>query len=438
MNKRLFLRGLRILAFLLGAAGAVLYLASYFRGLWLCGAAAAIVAALRLGALGRAEAGPAVRRLLAKAAIPVAGIGSALLIGAAIMALTGYDPVASYKALFYGGLVRNWHISVLNATPLVFTGLAIAFAFKGGLFNIGAEGQYFVGVMAATWLGLRLDLPPLAAILVIFAAGALAGAAMNALPALLKVKTGAHEVVTTMMFAYAIRTLSPMFIRANGGDPTKTSHPYVTDPVAEKVWLPLFKDFLPEANYRLHVGILVAIGCAFLVRFILDKTDLGFKIRAVGHNPTAARTQGISVPWITTASLLISGALASFAGVTQVLGLDHRMFQNLNAGYGWNGISIALLARNNPIAIIFTALLWGVLDSGGQYMARTAETPNAIIEIVKGIILFLMLAEVIYEKAGAALRRGSRRGPARTGAPAAPESAAAETQAAETAEGGQA
>jgi len=228
---------------------------------------------------------------------------------------------------------------------------------------------------------------------------------MNLVPAILKVKTGAHEVVTTMMFAYAIRTLAPIFIRAKGGDPVSTSHPYVTDLVSERVWLPLFRDFLPEANYRLHIGILLAIACAFLVRFILERTDLGYRIKAVGYNPTAARTQGISVAWITTASLLISGALAAFSGVTQVLGLDHRMFQNLDGGYGWNGISIALLARNNPVAIIFTALLWGVLDSGGQFMARTVQTPNAIIEIVKGILLFLMLAEALYTHAGSAIRR---------------------------------
>ncbi len=391
-------RLLGVFAALLGLAGAILYLASYFRGLWLIAAALILVCIERFVALGAVDAARAARRILVRAAIPVAGICSALIIGAAIMAFTGFDPIASYKALFYGGLVKNWHIAILNATPLIFTGLAIAFAFKGGLFNIGAEGQYYIGVMVATWLGLNLNLPPLVAIPLVFVAGALFGAALNAIPAILKVKTGAHEVITTMMFAYATRTLSSMFIRANGGNPALTTHPYTTDPIRETFFLPLFKDFLPNANYRLHIGILIAIATCFLVRFILEKTDLGFKVRAVGANPAAARTQGISVPWITAASLLISGSLAALSGVTQVLGLDHRMFQNLNAGYGWNGISIALLARNDPIAIIFTALLWGVLDSGGQYMARTVQTPNAIIEIVKGTILFLMLAETIYER----------------------------------------
>ena len=407
-------RVLRVAAILIGVPAALLYLASYFWGLWFLLLSVALIGADRRISLGGKAFAAALRRVMARAAVPVVGIASALLLGAFIMAVTGYDPVASYRALFYGGLVRNWHVSVLNATPLIFTGLAVAFAFQGGLFNIGAEGQYYIGVIAATWLGLRLDLPPLLAVPLIYTAGAAAGAALNAVPALLKVRTGAHEVITTMMFAYAVRTLSPWFIRANGGDPAVTTHPGATDQVSQQVWLPLFKDLLPAANYRLHIGILIAIACAFLVRFILMKTALGYKIRAVGHNQEAARTAGISVGKITIASLLISGMLAALSGVTQDLGLDHRMFQDLNAGYGWNGISIALLARNNPLIIIFTALLWGVLDAGGQFMARTAQTPNAIIEIVKGTVLFLLLAEVIYERIGgrlgAMLRRRFTRG----------------------------
>jgi len=398
-------RILVIAAIALGAPAALLCLASYFWGLWFLLLSLVLIVIERRLSLGAQAFTAAVRRALAHAAIPVGGIASALLFGALIMALTGYDPIVSYKALFYGGLVRNWNVSVLNATPLIFTGLAVAFAFQGGLFNIGAEGQYYIGVMAATWLGLRLDLPPLVAIPVIYAAGAAMGAALNGIPALLKVRTGAHEVITTMMCAYAVRTLAPMFIRANGGDPAVTTHPGATDQVSQQVWLPLFKDFLPAANYRLHIGIIIAVACAFLVRFILMKTSLGYKIRAVGHNKVAARTAGISVGKITVASLLISGMLAALSGVTQDLGLDHRMFQDLNAGYGWNGISIELLARNNPLLIIFTALLWGVLDAGGQFMARTAQTPNAIIEIVKGTVLFLLLAEVIYEKIGGWLGR---------------------------------
>ena len=401
-----------ILAVVLAIPGTVLYLASYFRGAWLLVGAAALAACGRIVGRRRGEAAGAwIGGLLSRALVPAAGIACALAIGAVIMLATGYDPIASYAALFYGGLVRNWNVAVLNAVPLLFTGLAVAFAFRGGLFNIGAEGQYYGGGMAATWLGLKLDLPPGLGIPLIFLAGMAFGAALNAVPAILKVKTGAHEVVTTMMFAYAMKTLAPMFIRANGGDPSRSAHPLTTDQIPDRLFLPLFKSFLPDANYRLHVGILLGIVAAFAVKLILERTNLGYKIRAVGYNPVAARTQGISVAKITVACLFISGSLAAAAGATQVLGLDHRMYGDLNAGYGWNGISIALLARNDPVAVVFTSLLWGALDAGGQYMARTAHTPNSIIEIIKSIILFLMLAETIYERFGSKLLASLRSRP---------------------------
>lgn len=405
MKKPVLQAGLLTAALLMALPGVVLYLASYFWGAWLLLGALCMLTAERLLTRGPAEVGVQARALLAKAAMPVEGICLALLIGAAIMAVTGHDPISSYGALFYGGLVKNWDVSVLNATPLIFTALAVAVAFHGGLFNIGAEGQYYVGVIVATWLGLMLRLPSILSLPLIFLAGALAGALANIIPAWLKVRTGAHEMVTTMMFAYAVATLSPIFIRAHGGDPSMTDHPGATDTILQQSQLPVFKSVLPLANYRLHFGILIAIVLALLVRFLLSRTNLGFKIRATGFNPTAARMQGISVAGITMASLLISGAIAALSGVTQVVGLDHRMYQNLSAGYGWNGISVALLARNNPVAIIFASLLWGTLDAGGQYMARTVQTPNAIIEIIKGVILFLMLAEYLWTWLSARLRR---------------------------------
>ena len=243
----------------------MLYLASYFWGAWLLLGAACVLAAERLLSLGPAEAGA--RRACSWQRRPCRWKASALRCSSALPSwrATGHDPVSSYGALFYGGLVKNWYVSVLNATPLIFTALAVAIAFHGGLFNIGAEGQYYVGVIVATWLGLSLHLPPLLALPLIFVAGALAGALANLIPAWLKVRTGAHEVVTTMMFAYAISTLSPIFIRAHGGDPSMTDHPGATDTILQQSQLPVFKSFLPLANYRLHIGVLIAIALALLV-----------------------------------------------------------------------------------------------------------------------------------------------------------------------------
>lgn len=395
---------LKAIIAVLAVVGTVLWLGAtyrseetyYFWGIWLIVGAVAVYLVHYALDNGQAELLVLIKRSIRSMVVPVLGIVAAILIGAVLMVITGYDPIEAYGALFYGGLVRNWHISVLNAAPLIFTALSVAFAFKAGLFNIGAEGQYYLGAMGATWLSLHLGLPGIIGIPIIFVFAALLGAAWNVVPAFLKVKTGAHEVITTMMLAHTARYLSPVFIRANGGDPATSTHPYVTNEILPNNILPPFSNFFENANYRVHTGILLAIVVALCIHFLLFNTRIGFEIRAVGENKDAARAQGISVGKNIFRALLIAGALAALAGFNQVNGLDHRLFENLQAGYGWNGISVALLAGGNPIGVVFTSLLWGVLDAGGQFMSRTTQTPSAIVEIVKGIILFLVVAKYIY------------------------------------------
>ncbi|HAK45182.1 MAG TPA: ABC transporter permease [Spirochaeta sp.] len=394
-----------ILMILSGIAGIFLWSASYFIGIIFIVLALFLYYFYKRSAEGSESAGVWAKGFVKTLYIPVFGIIAAIILGGLIMLLTGNDPVIAYKALFYGGFVKNWHISILNAVPLIFTGLSVAFAFQAGLFNIGAEGQFYIGSMVATWLGLRLGMPPLFSIILIFVIAGLAAAAYNIIPAVLKVRTGAHEVITTMMLAHIARHLSPIFIRGNGGDPATSTHAYVTNDILENNFLPMFKDFLPNANYRLHVGILIAIAVALLVYYILYYTRIGFEVRAVGQNPNAARAQGISIGRNIMIALLFAGFLSGLAGVNQVVGLDHKMYQNLSAGYGWNGISVAILASNNPIGVIFTAILWGALDAGGQYMTRTTQIPNSIVEIIKGIILFLIVARYIYTYIGGRFRK---------------------------------
>jgi len=266
---------LLIILILLGSAGLVLWLASYFWGLLLLLGAAVLFYLRKRLSSKREDARASTRKLLSNLLIPVVGIISAIIIGAILMAATGYNPFIAYKALFYGGFVKNWHVSILNATPLIFTGLSIAFAFKAGLFNIGAEGQYYVGAMVATFLGIYLKLPGILVIPLIFLVAGIVAGAYNYIPALLKVRTGAHEVITTMMFAHIARYISSVFIRGMGGA-TDSAHPYVTDPVEKRSWLPRFQQFLPEANYRLHIGILVGILMALFVYYLLYHTKFGF------------------------------------------------------------------------------------------------------------------------------------------------------------------
>lgn len=394
---------------LLAVTGVVLYMGSAFSGLLFILISIVFYGGYRYYFDGKDVLVSLLIRGLKGLMVPVIGIVIAIILGAVVMLISNYDPVAAYEALFYGAFVRNWHISVLNAAPLMFTGLSVALAFHAGLFNIGAEGQYYIGAMAATFLGLYVNLPPFLSLALIFILSGLLASAWNIVPAVLKVRTGAHEVITTMMLAHIARYLSPIFIRANGGDPATSTHAYVTNELPESNWLPRFNSFIPDANYRLHVGILVAIAVALLVYYLLYYTRIGFEIRAVGMNKDAARAQGISIGRSILFALLIAGFLAGLAGVNQVVGLDHKLYQNLAANYGWNGISVALLAGSHPIGVIFTALLWGALDAGGQYMSRVTQTSNSIVEIIKGIILFLVVAKYMYAYVGNRIKRAHKR-----------------------------
>ncbi len=401
-----FLSGLKVAA---GIGGVVLWAASQFWGILLVLLALGIQMYQNFSRMDREDAVKKLKDLGMSAFYPAVGILAAILIGGLIMAFTGYDPIRAYGALFYGGLVKNWHISLLNATPLIFTGLSIAVAFKAGLFNIGAEGQYYVGSMIATWLAIRFSLPVGLYIPVIFLLAGLSAAAYNIIPTLLKIRTGAHEVVTTMMFAHIATKYSTIFVRNNGGDPATSKHAYVTDAIGESNWLLPLKSIIPGANYRVHIGVLLALTVAVFIWYLLYKTRIGYEIRAVGANKTAAKTQGINSGRTIMTAMLIAGFLCGISGTTQVLGLEHKMYENLNAGYGWNGISVALLAGNDPIGVIFAAILWGILDAGGQYMARTTQTPSAVVEIIKGIILFLILAKYLYFWFGHKLFKGRRK-----------------------------
>jgi ABC-type uncharacterized transport system permease subunit len=402
-------RILTILKILLGTAGVILWAGSQFWGIALILAAVGIHFFQDFKKSSKEEALKALIERAKSAMYPAIGIGVAIIIGGVIMALTGYHPLESYGALFYGGLIKNWHVSLLNATPLVFTGLSVAIAFKAGLFNIGAEGQYYVGSMVATWLAIRFSLPLGIYILIIFILAGVAAASYNIIPTLLKIKTGAHEVVTTMMFAHIARIFSTIFVRNNGGDPATSKHAYVTNAIQEANELLPLKLFVPSANYRVHIGVIFAFATALFMWYLLYKTRIGYEIRAVGANKTAARTQGISSGKVMMIAMLIAGFLCGMAGTTQVLGLEHKMYENLNAGYGWNGISVALLASNDPIGVVFAALLWGILDAGGQYMSRTTGTPSAVVELIKGTILFLILAKYIYFWFGHKFFRGKNK-----------------------------
>jgi ABC-type uncharacterized transport system permease subunit len=285
---------------------------------------------------------------------------------------------------------------MMRATPLIFTGLAVGFGFRANLFNIGADGQLIMGSLGAAWLGLMFaGLPAPLSVPLILLGSALFGAAWAFIPALLKARVGAHEVITTMMFSWIGLYLSSWIVDGVLSD--KSGIPQ-TRMLSQSTWLPTFNSFIPGIPpVRAHVGLLVALAAAVVVALILRRTTLGYEVRAVGFNPSAAHNSGISISATTIWALCISGALAGLGGGSEILGVTHRMFDQVSAGsgFGFTGIAVALLGKKNPVGIIFAAILFGALSAGAGTMQLEANVSQKIVTIVQGLIIFFVGAETI-------------------------------------------
>lgn len=343
----------------------------------------------------------------ARLVTPVVSVVVAVLVGSIVIRLAGGDPLVAFQAMFLGafGGTRQIGETLLRATPLVFTGLAVAYGFRTGLFNIGAEGQLFLGGLAAAFIGVKAaGLPWALSVPVVLVSAAVAGAAWAFVPALLKARIGAHEVITTMMFTYIGRYLVSWVIlyrfKDEGAIPQTPELPASSQ-------LPRISDVVPliEPN-RAHLGIVLGAIAAVAVWWILRSTVIGFEARAVGFNPAAAETAGISVPVTTVRSLCISGALAGLAGAVVVMGEHHRLFDQFSSGLGFTGIAVALLAKNNPLAVIAAAVLFGSLQAGAGRMQLEAGVSPKVIAIIQGAIIFMIGAEAIVTWVVRRARRG--------------------------------
>lgn len=280
--------------------------------------------------------------------------------------------------------------SLVVTTPYLFTGVAVALGFKAGLFNIGAEGQVLVGTIAAGWAGWTFTgLSPWVHVPLAMLIGAAAGAIWGFVPGWLKVKTGAHEVITTIMMNYIAYYLIYYLISAPLRDMTQTTPK--TPLIQESAHLiRIFPDPI-----RFHLGFFIAIAVAILVWFILFKTTWGYEIRSVGLNPNASKYAGMNITTITVAAMSLSGGIAGLAGASEILGVTWRQSQALSSGYGFDSIALALLAQNHPLGVILTALLFGFLKSGSRVMQVRAGVPIYIINILQAFIILFIAAPAI-------------------------------------------
>jgi ABC-type uncharacterized transport system permease subunit len=280
--------------------------------------------------------------------------------------------------------------SLVQSTPYIFGGLAVALGFRAGLFNIGVEGQIFIGALAAAWAGYYFKgLPAIIHVPLALLCGALGGAIWGFIPGLLKAKTGAHEVINTIMMNYVAFRFSEYMLRGPMKDPSEYTP---KTPVIEET-AKLFRFF--QDPIRFHLGFFIAIGVAILVYWLLFKTTWGFELRTVGSNPNAARYAGMSNVIATIAAMSLSGGLAGLAGANEILGVNFRLVPAFSSGYGFDSIALALLGKNHPLGVVLSALLFGFLRSGARQMQLKAGIPIDIISILQALILAFIAAPAI-------------------------------------------
>jgi general nucleoside transport system permease protein len=342
------------------------------------------------------ERGFDLRRILVNAGgtlvFPLVAILLSLVIGAVIVLATGNNPIAAYAALFGGafGSATGLGRTLLYATPLIFTGLAVAVAFRAGLFNIGGEGQLYIGAVTAAWLGVSLGFLGPLAILITLVACLITGFMWGSIPGILKARFGAHEVITTIMLNFVAIYLTYYLAQHPLGQ--KGPIPG-TETIDFAVRIPIINATLGRANYGLFIALLAAVA----VYLLLWRTRRGFEIRAVGLSPGAANYAGMSLGFNTVLALAIGGSLAGLGGGVEILGVYGNMDVPFVSNLGFNGIGVALLGRNHPIGVVLGALLFGGLFSGAQEMQFVADVPLELANVLLAVILLLVTATKLVE-----------------------------------------
>lgn len=369
--------------------------------------------------------------------IPILAVLAALAVGAVILFFQDANPLEAYSAMFSGAFTNKNGMAdtLVKAIPLLLVALGVAIAFRGGVINIGAEGQLIMGALLTTWLGLQLGdtLPGWLVIIIGMLGGATMGGLWAAVPGLLKAYLGVNEILSTIMMNQIAIQIAFFLLRGPMIDPAEleagTNIPQSAR-LPRSADLPRFTDMAKALGFtktaeelgltgftaelyglfveptRLHFGLIIAVVLAVLVYVLLWRTTIGFRIRAVGENKAASRYAGINVKRYIVLSITLGGVFAGLAGAVEILGLHHRMFEPtaVSAGYGFSGIVVALFGFLNPLGIIPSAILFGGLLVGGDKMQRAMQIPQVLITVILGlVVLFVVSAQIWVD------RRATRR-----------------------------
>lgn len=337
--------------------------------------------------------------------IPLLALFTALLVGAIVMLLFGDNPWKAYQGLFQGafGSPRGWATTVRKMVPFIFTGLSVAVAFKAGLFNIGASGQFIMGTVFSVAVGINFEGLPMAVHLPLaLLAGVVGGVIWGAIPGLLKVYTGAHEVIVTIMLNYVAALFAGWTVYA-GGSQGQTPGP-LWDPSAGAVsetpdiFASAMLPWLFGPPYRVHYGVFIVLIVAFIIWWLIYKTIIGFEIRTVGQNLKAAKYAGIRVNWTIVLAMMIAGGLAGLAGAVETLGFNHRFAPEFGGGVGFDGITVALLGQTHPLGIIFASFMLAGLDAGAAKMQFESGVAADIIQVIQALVLAFVAAPLLIRQ----------------------------------------
>ncbi len=325
---------------------------------------------------------------LASVLVPIISILLALIFGGILLLIAGESPFAVYRAMLRGALGdRNGLAETLVKTiPLLLTGLGVAVAFRMQLWNIGAEGQLYLGAIAATGLGLYLlsDTPGPVLIPAMVVAGLVGGAAWGLIPGALRAYLGANEIITSLMLNYVAILFAEYLVHGPWRDPQAFGFPG-TPPLPDAAWLPRWE------TTRVHLGLLFGLVAAAILWLLLRRTRWGYEVAVMGLNPRAARYAGMPTRRTILLVMALSGALAGLAGMSEVAGIGHQLQRNLSPGYGYTAIIVAWLGRLHPLGIILVAFLLAAMLVGGDQLQSSMGLPAAIAPMLQGTILFFLL-----------------------------------------------
>ncbi|MEM8505923.1 MAG: ABC transporter permease [Cyanobacteria bacterium P01_D01_bin.1] len=325
---------------------------------------------------------------------PILAVTAALVVGAFLMLLAGASPVLAYSALFRQALTTYFGFAdtLTKMTPLLLASLGVLVALRAGQFNLGAEGQIYMGGLGSLLFGLIPGLPMVIHLPLALLGGFVFGAVWGAIAGYLKAARGLNEVLTTLLLNYVAQSFISYLV--NGPLKADNAPSPFSDLVADSAYLPTIL-----AKTQTHAGIFLALALAFLLTVAFAMTDWGYRVDAVGQNPVAANYAGIPVNRTILSVMALSGGLAGLAGSSEVLGLKRRLFEDFSPGYGFDALAIALLSRGNPAVVVLTSFFFGILRSGANVMQRSASVPVSIVYAIQGLtVLFVAISLAIESR----------------------------------------